>query len=234
MSTAAARPIAGLALLLGGALAAQEGERLLRQAEALLCPWPAFRVELDLQGEGRHTRWDLAYGREALRLDGLEGPVRGRSLLVREGQVRLRVPGTPKPLPLKGGTLPGLSLPSLEVFALGRHFRVRESRPEQLDGRALQRLELEARQNGSAYRSGRLWIGPEGQPFRLELCLASGQVDQRWDFPPPIQAEGRPVLPGFTLRFRSGATHEARLRNWRPGPLPPGHFEFPEGAKGVD
>lgn len=223
---------ATLLLAIGSALAAQapDGEALLRKADALRYPWPAFHMDVTLTLKQQSQAWQVhvAPNRDA-RIEGRSEKEKGRTILVLGEDMWLVLPTAKRPVkvtpqqrllgPAAGG--------DLARAALADDYAVAAAAPDTLDGRPCQRLDLAARRPTLTYRTLRLWILDSGVPLKAEYHLASGKLARTAAFDPPSETQGRKVMAGMTLTEPNGFETRVRFDHWAPEPHDPERFRLP-------
>lgn len=221
-----------IAVLVGGALSAQQGAALLERVDRLRHPWPAFSVEVTLKDQKSEQRWRVrARENGDARVEGLSKKEMGRTVLMLGDEMWLLLPNARRPIkvspaqrlmgPAAGGDL------ARSRFA--QDYQIKELQEEFLEGRACHRLDLQARKASLSYRTAQLWIDKAtGIPIKAEYFLPSGKQAKTMHFDPPVSIGALSVLPGLRMVEPGGAEVSLRFAQWMPGPQDASHYLLPK------
>jgi outer membrane lipoprotein-sorting protein len=212
-------------------LLAQSGEEILDRVDRLRHPWPIFSVELTVKDAKAEQKWRVSTRENGdTRLDGLSSKEQGRSILMLGDQMWLLLPGTKRPMrvtpqqrllgPAAGG--------DVARTRFREDYQVQTLTEETLGGVTCWLLDLIARRPASSARKVLLWVAKDGLiPLKADFHLASGKLARTAQFEPPIQALGRPVMPGLMLSEANGTEVTLHFSNWTKGGVAASLFALP-------
>ena len=208
-----------------------QGEAILARVDRMRHPWPTFTVELTLASGSSIQRWRVSVGEGGdVRLDGLSPAERGRAVLQKGDDLWLLLPGTKRPIRVtpQQRLMGPASAGDVARTRFAADYRIARMEAGSFEGRPCWRLDLVALRPILSARTVRLWVDQaSGAPLQGDFLLASGKPERIVRFGPPVQVEGRPVVPRMEIQEPNGATLTLSFAHWHPGRVDPALFAVP-------